>query len=79
MKKEETDTKPSLSGMTFQLDKYARAKEKITVRPYGVVHPDGGTLKYYIKASSGVVIDKPDTIEVKGGITKPGEVSFTFV
>lgn len=76
--KEETDTKPSLSGMTFQLDKYARAKEKITVRPYGVVHPDGGTLKYYIKASSGVVIDKPDTIEVKGGITKPGEVSFTF-
>ena len=76
--KEETDTKPSLSGMTFKLDKYARAKEKITVRPYGVVHPDGGTLKYYIKASSGVVIDKPDTIEVKGGITKPGEVSFTF-
>ena len=78
-KDDETDTKPSLSGMTFKLDGFARAGQKISVRPYGVVHPDGAPLKYYIKASSGVLVEKPDTIELaNGGITKPGEVVFTF-
>lgn len=76
---DDTDTKPSLSGMTFKLDAFARADRKITVQPYGVVHPDGGTLKYYIVASDGVIIEKPDTVELtNGGIRQPGAVSFSF-
>lgn len=77
-KDETTETKPSLAGMTFSLDSYARGRQKITVRPYGVSHPKGGVLKYYIKASSGVVVNQPDTVEVNGGVNKPGPVSFSF-
>ena len=75
---DDADSKPSLSGMTFKLDRFGRANVKQTVRPYGVVHPEGGTLNYYISVSSGIVVEKPDTVKVQGGISKPGEVSFTF-
>ena len=76
--KDSESTKPSLSGMTFTVAPYARGGETLTVKPYGVVHPEGGTLKYYIKASDGVTVAKPDTVTVKGGLTKPGAVSFSF-
>ena len=78
-KPDDTDSTPYLSGsMTFDIPYYARQGEKLTIRPYGVSHPEGGSMKVYAYGASPVTVALPDTIIVTKGKIDKGDLSFTF-
>ena len=78
-KPDETDDTPYLSGsMAFDVPFYARQGEKITIKPHGVSHPEGGKLKVYAYGESPVKVALPDTVFVAKGRIERGDLSFTF-
>lgn len=76
-KDEETETKPSLSGMYFEVIPYLRVGQEVTVTPYEVVHPDGKGVGYYWQIDAGVkdTVKKENSPAPAAGISK--KVSFT--
>ena len=71
-KEEETETKPSLSGMYFQVIPYLRIGQEVTVTPLEVTHPEGKGVGYYWMIDS----EQRDTVK-KENAAMPASLSKT--
>lgn len=72
-KKEETETKPSLSGLYFDVIPYLRVGQSVKITPIEVIHPKGKEVGYYWQIDS----EAKDTVKKE---TTPGpvDISKTF-
>lgn len=72
-KDEETETKPSLSGLYFDVIPYLRVGQSVKITPYYVTHPEGKEIGYYWQVDS----EARDTVK-KESTPGPVDVSKTF-
>lgn len=70
-KDDETETKPSLSGMYFSALPYLRLNTSVTLVPTEVTHPDGKGVGYYWQIDSG----QKDTVKQESA-SGPADLSY---
>ncbi len=79
-KDEETSTAPSVNGsLKFSVPAYVAPHSKLTMKPQGVTHPDGGEIGYFWKVTPSMT--KNDTTRYDNGLDingKPSDGTFEF-